>query len=174
MAKRKQQTIDGESWVSVEEQEAQGLRRPRPQGQGQFVEPEQKPIVRRVTPPPAELGRVEHTLNIPQTVQQVVQVRTSSVDRSKGYLIKVLPAFAGFGVGAVLIAVFWWDVPLLSLPALVIFWLTFIGAWGLSFAWDSIVSPDGIGLIEVLFRGAVVWREQTKRWEYYDRHDRGE
>ena len=78
------------------------------------------PPVRRMTP--ADLNTVNHTLDVVPTSTHHIEMQTSAVDRSKGFLLATVPLFAGFALGLVLVSVFFFSVPLWSLTALVIFW----------------------------------------------------
>jgi fatty acid desaturase len=127
------------------------------------------PIVRRMAP--GELNNVQHTLDIQPSATMHVEMRTSAVDRSKGFLVATVPLFAGLALGLVLISVFFLSVPFLSLTALVIFWLSFVGAWLVAYGYTLAVSAEGIALFEAKSKWDVVKREQAERWNYYNKQD---
>ncbi len=155
--------------VSYQEQIERGLvTRPK---RDNFVRSEQAaPIVRRMAP--GELNSVQHTLDVPSAATMHVEMRTSAVDRSKGFLLATVPLFAAFAVGAVLIAYLAFNVPVLSVTALTVFWITFVVAWLASYVYTLAVSTEGVALFEARSKWDVVKREQAERWKYY--HNGGE
>lgn len=131
-----------------------------------LVKPEpQQPIVRRLSP--GELNQVQHVIDVQPSAKHYVEMRTSAKDRAQGFLIANVPLFAGLALGMVLIAVFFFEVPFLSLPALVIFWLTFVAAWLISYIYTLAVSAEGIAMYEARQKWNVIKREQQERWNYY-------
>ena len=149
--------------VTIDEQEAMGLRRPR----REMVQPApvQQAIVRRM--PPAELNQVQHVIDVQPSAQHYVEMRTSAKDRAQGFLIATVPLFAGLALGMVLISVFFFGVPFMSLTALVIFWLSFVAAWLLAYIYTLAVSAEGIAMFEARQKWNVIKREQEERWSYY-------
>ena len=148
--------------VTYQEQIDMGLIRPR----NNIVRPTPAaPVVRRM--PPAELNAVSHTIDVAPSATHYVEMKTSAVDRSKGFLIATLPLFAGLALGMVLISVFFFGVPFLSLSALVIFWLSFVVAWLLAYVYTLAVSAEGIAMFEAKSKWDVIKREQRERWDYY-------
>jgi hypothetical protein len=127
------------------------------------------PVVRRMAP--GELQTISQTINVPQTARLSVQMDTNAVDRSKGFLIATVPLFAGLALGLVLISTFFFNVPFLSLTALVIFWLSFVGAWLVAYGYTLAVSVEGISLFEAKANSRRLDREQSERWDYYKRLD---
>lgn len=148
--------------VTYQEQIDMGLIRPR----NNIVKPAPAtPVVRRM--PPGELNAVSHVIDVAPSATHHVEMRTSAVDRSKGFLIATVPLFAGLALGMVLISVFFFDVPFLSLPALVIFWLSFVASWLLAYVYTLAVSAEGIAMFEAKSKWDVIKREQRERWDYY-------
>lgn len=121
--------------------------------------------------PTGELNSVKHSIDVRPTATQHIEMRTSGVDRALGFLIAHVPLFGAFGVGAVLVAVFYRGIPFWSLATLLIFWLTFVGAWVASYWVTLLLSAEGIGMFEAVMKWAVIWREQGNRWKYIDRRD---
>lgn len=154
-----------ERTVSFEEQERQGLIRHNPYKNYVPLKVCNAATVRRM--PPAELNAVSHTIDVAPSATHHVEMKTSAVDRSKGFLIATVPLFAGLALGMLLISVFFFGVPFLSLPALVIFWLSFVGAWLLAYVYTLAVSAEGIAMFEAKSKWDVVKREQRERWDYY-------
>jgi fatty acid desaturase len=130
------------------------------------------PIVRRMAP--EALQNIVHTIDVQPSATQHIEMKTSAVDRSKGFLIATVPLFAAFAVGAVLIAYIAFDVPVLSVAALTIFWLTFVLAWAASYIYTLAISAEGIARYESKRKWDVVEREQTERWNYYNKQIGGE
>lgn len=118
---------------------------------------------------PADLNTVNHTLDVQPSSVYHVEMRTSAVDRSTGFLIATVPLYGGLGAGFVLIGALFWNLPVFSFAALVVFWSGFIGAWFLSYVFTLIVSAEGIAMFEAIMKWYVIVREQTERWRYYGR-----
>ena len=156
--------------VTIDEQEAMGLRRPR----REMVQPEpqQQAIVRRM--PPAEINQTSHVIDVQPSAQHIVTMKTSARDRAEGFLIATVPLFAGLGLGMVLISVFFFGVPFMSLTALVIFWLSFVAAWLIAYIYTLAVSAEGIAMFEARQKWNVIKREQEERWDYYKKLNGGE
>jgi len=155
--------------VTYQEQVDMGLIRPK----NNLVKPAPAaPLVRRV--PPAELNNVTHTIDVQPSAQHIVEMKTSAVDRSKGFLIATVPLFAGLALGMMLISVFFFGVPLMSLTALVVFWLSFVAAWLVSYIYTLAVSAEGIAMFEARSKWQVIKREQEERWNYYKKMNGGE
>lgn len=153
-----------EQTASFEEQERQGLIRRNPYRN--YIPPQPAaPVVRRM--PPGELNAVSHTIDVAPNATHHVEMRTSAVDRSKGFLIATVPLFAGLALGMLLISVFFFGVPLMSLTALVVFWLSFVGAWLLAYLYTLAVSAEGIAMFEARQKWSLLAREQKERWDYY-------
>lgn len=152
--------------VSYQEQVDAGLiRKP-----SKLVVPQSAaPVVRRMGA--SELNTVSHTLDVAPSATHYVEMKTSAVDRSKGFLIATVPLFGAFALGVLLVAVFFWSVPLFSLPALVVFWLSFVAAWLFAYLWMLLVSAEGIALFEAWSKWNVIKREQSERWDYYKHRD---
>ena len=147
--------------VTIDEQEAMGLRRPR----REMVQPApQQAIVRRM---PTEINQTSHVIDVAPSAQHYVEMRTSAKDRAQGFLIATVPLFAGLALGMVLISVFFFGVPFMSLTALVIFWLSFVAAWLIAYIYTLAVSAEGIAMFEARQKWNVIKREQEERCNYY-------
>jgi hypothetical protein len=89
----------GEKIVTYQEQIDMGLIKPK----GAMVQAAPSlPVVRRM--PPSELNNVTHTIDVAPSAQHIVEMKTSAVDRSKGFLIATVPLFGAFALGAMLIS----------------------------------------------------------------------
>jgi hypothetical protein len=101
------------------------------------------------------------------TAQTSVELHTTYTDRSKGFQLATLPISIAFGVGALIVAIVGYSVPFLSIGALAIFWLAFLGWWLIGWAIHHIASPDGIALVQALLMYRYVRREQKERHARY-------
>ncbi len=149
--------------ITVEQQRAQGLLR---QQRG-FVP--STPLARREAPPMPVNSQVTHVIDAAPVATQHVEMRTSAVDRAKGFLIASVPLYAGFALVVVLVCVFFAGVPLLSLPTLLIFWLSFVAAWVVGYTYTLSVSAEGVAHFEARSKWDVIKEEQRRRWAHYER-----
>ena len=124
---------------------------------------------RRELPAYAPRHEIMHTIDLPLSATQHIEMKTSAVDRAKGYLIASTPLYAAFGVGAVLVGVLFFHVPFWSFWAFSIFWLSFVLAWLWGYRETLIRSAEGIAHYEAKRKWDVVSEEQRRRWEHYDR-----
>ena len=148
--------------ITVEQQRAQGLR---PASQ-KFV---RAGPVRRELPAMPINASVNHTIDAAPVATQHVEMRTSAVDRSLGFLIASVPLYGGFALLVLLVSIFFAGVPLLSLPALVIFWLSFVAAWVVGYCYTLSVSAEGVSHYEARAKWRLLEREQQYRWAHYER-----
>jgi len=156
--------------VTIEEQEQMGLRRPR--REMVLPEPQKQAIVRRMAP--AEINQTSHVIDVAPSAQHIVTMKTSARDRAEGFLIATVPLFAAFALAIVLISVFFFSVPFMSLTALVIYWLAFVAAWLIAYVYTLAVSAEGIAMFEARQKWNVIKREQEERWSYYKKLNGGE
>jgi hypothetical protein len=154
--------------ITIEQQEGMGLRRPSQK----FVPA--APLARRPVPAMPLNANVVHTIDAAPVATQHVEMKTSAVDRSLGFLIASVPLYGGFALVVVLVTVFFAGVPMLSLPALVIFWLSFVAAWIVGYTYTLSVSAEGVSHYEATQKWAVIREEQKRRWEHYERLTGGE
>ena len=152
--------------ITLEQQRAQGLR---PSSQ-KFVP---AGPVRRDLPAMPINASVNHVIDVAPVATQHVEMRTSAVDRSLGFLIASVPLYAGFALLVLLVSIFFAGVPFLSLPALVIFWLSFVLAWLLGYAYTLSVSAEGVSHYEARQKWGVIKEEQRRRWQHYERLTEG-
>jgi hypothetical protein len=116
--------------------------------------------------PPAD---TRHTIDAAPVATQHVEMKTSAVDRSLGFLIASVPLYAGFALLVLLVSIFFGGVPFLSLPALVIFWLSFVAAWVVGYCYTLSISAEGVSHYEARNKWAVIREEQRRRWQHYER-----
>lgn len=148
--------------ITIEQQRAEGLLRPAQR----FVP---AGPVRREMPVMPVNANIVHTIDAAPVATQHVEMRTSAVDRSLGFLIASVPLYAGFALLVLLVCIFFAGVPFLSLPALVIFWLSFVAAWVVGYTYTLSVSAEGVSHLEARNKWAVIREEQRRRWEHYER-----
>lgn len=153
--------------ISVEQQRAAGLLR---QQRG-FVPA--APLARRDAPPMPLNSQVAHVIDAAPVATQHVEMKTSAVDRAKGFLIASVPLYAGFALLVLLVSVFFADVPFLSLASLLIYWLSFVAAWIIGYTYTLSVSAEGVSHYESRQKWAVIKEEQRRRWEHYERLTEG-
>lgn len=121
---------------------------------------------------PAQLLPVQdtsHTLDVPMQATQHIEMKTSAVDRSKGFLIASVPLFGAFAVGVWLLSGLVTATPLLSFLGLCILWSSFVLAWLASYAYTLHMSAEGVSMYEAKSKWNVIREEQRRRWEYYER-----
>lgn len=131
-----------------------------------FVAPDPQPIVRRVS---GEILPPDHSISAPVPVQHDIQMHTSHVDRAKGFTIVSLPMAVGVGVGGLLLAVGLGAVPLFSMGALLVLFLSFLLTWLTAWIWHTSASPDGVALWTVLLHYRILSREQKARLRRMER-----
>lgn len=127
------------------------------------------PQIRRRDPIRIEPNyHVEHRIDAPLSATQHVDMRTSAVDRSKGFLIAATPLYLAFGVGAVLLGVLFFDVPVWSFWSFATFWLSFVAAWMFGY-WQTLEkSAEGISHYEARRKWDIIAEEQRRRWDHYE------
>lgn len=148
--------------ITVEEQAREGWR---PQAaSSRYV-----PAVRERTAPVMPINsNVALTIDAAPVATQHVEMRTSAVDRSLGFLIASVPLYGGFALVVVLVSVFFAGVPLLSLPTMIIFWLSFVAAWVVGYAYTLTVSAEGVSHFEARQKWDVIKEEQRLRWAHWE------
>lgn len=119
---------------------------------------------------PAPLTRYEPVLPaevLPPASVAHVELRTTYSDRARGFQLATLPVSVAFGVGALIVAITGWAVPVLSIAALAVFWLAFLAWWLLGWVVHHIISPEGVTLIHALLGWRLLYREQAERHKRY-------
>lgn len=164
--------IDEQQWskqnqiVTLAEQERRGMR--RPPAPANYVPPTRNSAPVQVLPP-ASLSDVRHTLDVGNVSTMHTELRTSAVDRAKGFLLASVPLFATVALLAVLVAWIAFDTPLLSVATLLVFWITFAATWAGTWIYTLKYSSEGIAYFEAQSRWDVIRREQSNRWRYYEK-----
>lgn len=160
-------TYDAPRTISLSEQQQTGMIK-----RSNFVAPAEITTVAKRGP--AQVIPVQdtrHTIDVPMQATQHIEMRTSAVDRSKGFLLANVPLFAAFAVGVWLLAGVFALAPWFSLTALLIFWLSFVMAWLASYAYTLHISAEGVSMYESKQKWATIRDEQRRRWEYYERQN---
>ena len=138
-----------------------------------LVKPVETAITRRPRMevlPPAE---TRHTIDVPMQATQHIEMKTSAVDRSKGFLIANVPLFGAFALGVWLLSGLVTATPLFSFLGLCILWSSFVLAWLLSYYYTLRVSAEGIAMFEAKSKWQVVKEEQRRRWAHYEKLTEG-
>lgn len=117
---------------------------------------------------------VAHHIDAPLSATQHVEMRTSAVDRSKGFLLASVPLYAAFALGVVLVAVLFAGVPFWSFWAFATFWLSFVLAWVWGYRETLMRSAEGVAFYESQRKWDVIAEEQRRRWEHYEQLVRGD
>ena len=116
--------------------------------------------------PPAE---TTHRLDVPMQATQHIEMKTSAVDRSKGFLIANLPLFGAFALGVWLLSGLVTTTPLFSFLGLCILWSSFVLAWLASYWYTLRVSAEGIAMFEAKSKWRIIEKEHDRRWQHYDK-----
>lgn len=109
-----------------------------------------------------------HTIDVPLAATQHIEMKTSAVDRSKGFLIANVPLFGAFALGVWLLSGLLTNAPLFSFLGLCILWGSFVMAWLVSYWYTLRTSAEGTAHYEARQKWAVIKEEQRRRWEHYD------
>ena len=117
---------------------------------------------------------VAHIIDVPMNATQHIELRTSAVDRAKGFLIASVPLYAAFALAVLLLSVLFANVPFWSFWGLAIFWLSFVLAWLWGYRETLRKSAEGIALFEAEEKWSIIREEQRRRWEHYDRTSKGD
>ena len=100
---------------------------------------------------------------MPPTATTAVELRTTYTDRARGFQLATVPVAAAFGVGALVVAVAGYSVPVVSVTALVTFWVAFLAWWLVGWAIHHIASPDGVALLTAILGYRYLRHEQRER-----------
>lgn len=120
----------------------------------------------RTDPPPNTNYGV--SLDIQPSAHQIVEVRTSGVDRAKGFQIAIVPLAAALGLLIVFVSLAF-ENEFFSLMSLVLFWLTFCLCWLVGWVVTLLLSAEGVAFFEAHRKWNLIEREQEERWNHYRR-----
>lgn len=149
--------------VTIEEQRAQGLLR-----RNYIAAAEVTAVAKRGPATVLPVQDTRHTIDVPLAATQHIEMRTSAVDRSKGFLIANVPLFGAFALGVWLLSGLLTAAPLFSFLGLCILWSSFVLAWLASYFYTLHTSAEGTAHYEARQKWAVIREEQRRRWEHYD------
>lgn len=147
--------------ITIEEQRAAGLTR----SQANYVP---APIQRAAAPPMPINSQVAHVIDAAPVATQHVEMKTSAVDRAKGFLIASVPLYMAFAIAVVAVCVIGWRVPVWSLATFIIFWLSFVAAWIVGYTYTLNVSAEGVAHYEARQKWGILREEQRRRWDHYE------
>lgn len=150
--------IDMPRHVSLEEQEQTGLARRTTRNTFVPATPHRADL-------PAHTGH-SVMLDIQPSAQQIVEVRTSGVDRARGFQLAFIPLAAALGLLIVFVSLAF-ENEFFSLMSLVLFWCTFVLTWLIGWIATLLLSAEGVSFFEAHRKWNVVDREQRERWEHY-------
>lgn len=124
------------------------------------------------TPPRQQLpAQSSHTMTLGVTSSStaVIDVRTSHVDRAKGYLLSTVPLCFFGSLCVVILRTAWYSAPFLSVLTLAWFFVVFVLAWLASYIVGYVIqSPEFVMLFEARGKLRLLEREQVERWKYYN------
>ena len=142
--------------------------------EGYYDDAEQRRLLPAVREPArAVVGEImppePPALYMPPAAQPLsrIELRTTYADRSRGYLISMLPLAAVASLVGVIIAVSLFSVPLLSGAALLTFWAIFASVYLVSYLAHLLVSPDGAAFLAIFGVYRMAAREQRHRHDVY-------
>ena len=126
-------------------------------------------ITRRPRMEVLPVQETRHTIDVPMQATQHIEMKTSAVDRSKGFLIANVPLFGAFALGVWLLSGLVTATPLFSFLGLCILWSSFVLAWLASYAYTLHTSAEGTAHYEARQKWSIIKEEQRRRWEHYER-----
>lgn len=100
--------------------------------------------------------------DITPSATQVVRVDTSAVDRAKGFQIQISTLAGVLAFLVLVLAIFYRNVELWSLIALVIFWVSFCVIYVIGWGLTMILTAEFVSLFEACMKWFVVIREQNE------------
>ena len=133
-----------------------------------FVPALREPVqVRRMEVLPPE----QHELQAPGVVRTVNQLTTTHWDRAKGFSLATIPLAVAVGVGALLIAIFFFGLNVWSLGAIVVLFLGFLLTWLSAWVAYQLASPDGVTLFATWGHYRLLREEQRARLARMERDE---
>lgn len=148
-----------ENKVSYEQQKQMGLIRT---SRNPYVAPGSNPEIVRL--PDANDSIM---LNVTPSAQQLVRMETSYIDKAKGFHIAFTPIAFLAGAVVLAIAVFYRNVEMWSLLALIIFAIATLVVWLCAWLFTLLIGPEMVSFYEAWRKWNVVDREQRERHSYY-------
>lgn len=136
-----------------------------------FVEPlpYDAPIERRRSADMYLPDAGEYSLRAPQGATQHIEMRTSHVDRAVGHLIFNVPMMAIVAILTPVLKGLVSTAPVTLMGGLTLWFITFAILWAGTWIVSLVISAEGIGLISELLKWKLLFREQDRRWQHYER-----
>jgi len=110
-----------------------------------------------------------HRIDVPMQATQHIEMKTSAVDRSRGFLIANVPLFGAFALGVWLLSGLVTSTPLFSFLGLCILWSSFVLAWLASYWYTLRVSAEGVSMYEARQKWGIIREEHRRRWQHYEK-----
>ena len=152
--------------VSVEEQIRMGIRQ-EPKYVPAVVADRQQPARVEVLPP----SHVPVDLSVTPTATAHIDMRTSAVDRAKGFLIASVPRTFAFSLAITILSIVVGGVTLAT--SFVILFATFSFVELVSYVFTLAISAEGTAFYEARMKWGVIREEQRQRWNHYNRMNGG-
>ena len=111
----------------------------------------------------------DYSLRAPQGATQHIEMRTSHVDRAKGHLIFTVPMIAIVALLVPVVKAMATEAPVTVMAGLTLWFVTFAILWAGTWVVSLVISAEGIGLISELLKWKLLFREQDRRWQHYER-----
>lgn len=143
--------------ITLEEQVASGMRSQRPSN---FVP---ALALRNEQPAPVN-STINHTIDVTPSATQHIELRTSATDRAVGFMISTLPLASAFSMVVVGICVLGYNVPLMSLPTIIIVFTVFAVVWCIAYVYTLSISAEGVSMFEARERWSIIRDEHRMRW----------
>lgn len=110
-------------------------------------------------------------LQAPGLQRTVNSLSTTHWDRARGFSLATVPLAGAVGVGALLIAIFFFGFELWSLAAVVVLFLGFLATWLAAWIAYQLTSPDGVNLFTAWAHFQLLRDEQRARLRRMERDE---
>lgn len=164
MTKSSKQTYRAADWAAWAEEDS---ARQLPAVRNNLVLPAREAPRVDILPPEA----TNWDVNLSPTSQPAVQLKTTYVDRAKGFQLATVPLALGVGFLAVLIAVLGLGTPI-GAHLLLWFGLAFMLVWLAGYAMHQVIGPDGALFTSVFGAYRLLRAEQKERHRRMRRMER--
>lgn len=130
-----------------------------------------RPALGDLLPPePAALGAIE----VQPAAQTIIHQKDTELTRAKATVVFSLPLALGLSLVTTAVVLTLTATPILSAVTLIVFFLTFVGAWLAAFIFHVSRSPAGAAYMHTKSMWRVIEREQRHRHAAYWYHTRRE
>lgn len=110
-------------------------------------------------------------LQAPGLQRTVNSLSTTHWDRARGFSLATVPLAGAVGVGALLIAIFFFGLEFWSLAAVVVLFLGFLATWLAAWIAYQFTSPDGVNLFTAWAHFQLLRDEQRARLRRMERDE---